>query len=251
MKSIYQILVVLFTFSLSTHAFDHSYKKFAKVLKENVVLKSAQSRVTYQDLKKKPEVLNAILNSWQKVKKEDFNKWSKDQQLAFLINAYNGFTLKLIIDNYPVKSIKDIGSFFSSPWKKEFFELFGKKAHLDHIEHELIRKKFKEPRIHFAVNCASLGCPSLALVPYQAQKLDDQLESAAKAFIQNADRNRFDQKEKKAYLSNIFKWYGDDFERMTGKDYKSFIKKFIPAYSPNDWEIEWLSYDWNLNEVKK
>jgi hypothetical protein len=238
--------LILFTSSVS--AFDHKYQDYAKILKNYVVFKDSQSLVNYSAIKKNKSELEGVLKNWEKVSHKEYLSWNNNEKLAFLINAYNGFTLKLIVDNYPVKSIKDLGSFFASPWKKEFFSLFGKKSHLDHIEHDLIRKQFKEPRIHFAVNCASLGCPSLADSPYRANDLDKQLEKAAKIFIQNTKRNHFNEKKKVASLSKIFNWYGDDFKEMTGKDYKQFIQKFIPQFNPKEWEIEWLSYDWNLNE---
>lgn len=248
MKCLSFIFCALLLFTAPTLAFDHNYSQYGNFLKKHVVVEGAQSLVHYKEIKEDIETLNKILRPWQKVGLKDYEQWSSDQKLAFLINAYNGFTLKLIADNYPVKSIKDLGSFFVGPWKKEFFSLFGRKTHLDFIEHELIRKNFKEPRIHFAVNCASLGCPSLALEPYRAQDLNTQLERAARTFIQNTDRNHFDSKKKIASLSKIFKWYGDDFKKMTGTDFKTYIKKFVPPFK-KDWQIDWLSYDWNLNEA--
>ena len=210
-------ILIISGFNIHSSEFDHSYKSFQRVLDKFVVSQGPQTTVKYGELKSNSLELETFLSKISQVKIEAYDTWTSNQKLAFLINAYNAYTLKLIINHYPVKSIKDIGSFFSSPWKKEFFNLFGKKTNLDHIEHGLIRKNFKEPRIHFAVNCASLGCPSLAKKVYTGESLERQLEEAAKNFLTNPNRNRLDLKKKTLYLSKIFDWYGDDFKEM--KDY--------------------------------
>ena len=116
---------------------------------------------------------------------------SSDEQFAFYINAYNAWTIKLILSDYPgIKSIKDLGSFFSSPWKKEIAHLDGKKVSLDYIEHDILRPRFKDPRIHFAVNCASKSCPPLLWEPYRGDILDRQLTTVTERFINDPQRNR-------------------------------------------------------------
>lgn len=149
-------------YTLATYAFDHTHSQWQQILSSHVVNKGHQTLVNYKKIKENPEVLNKYLKSLSSVTQLDFKKWSNEQKLCFYINAYNAFTFKLIIDNYPLASIKDLVSFFSSPWKKKFIVLFGKKVHLDYREHDIMGKEFNEPRIHFAINCASLGCPPLS-----------------------------------------------------------------------------------------
>lgn len=235
-------LFLILILSFAASAFDHSHKIFNDVLSKRVQFKGHQSLVDYKGLKSKPKALNEYLKSLSSVSKSEYNQFSSKQKLSFLINAYNAFTLKLIIDHYPVKSIKDIGSIFSSPWKKEFFKLFGKEMNLDTIEHGMIRKDFKEPRIHFAVNCASIGCPSLAKSAFVAENLNSQLEAAAMNFLKNKDKNYALKNTLK--LSKIFDWYGGDFENLGGVEV--YIKSKLGL--KGKYKIDYLDYDWNLNE---
>jgi hypothetical protein len=191
------------------------------------------------------------------VSKSQFKQWTQAQRLSFLINAYNAFTLKLIIDHYPVESIKDIGGFFRSPWKIKFFAFFGIETHLDYIEHELIRgRDYAEPRIHFALVCASVGCPKLQTQAYTAERLESMLETAAKTFLRDTSRNRYDTANNTVYLSSIFKWYGDDFAAKAGS-----VEKFVASYITDDPQarqrirskqvgVDYLEYDWTLNDAK-
>ena len=162
------LAVSLPTVTFSTHAetFDHSHSDFTALLEDVVVANNFQSRVRYSEVVSRRDELDGYLGQLAGVSRASFDKFSPDQQLSFLINTYNAYQLKQVIDHYPIESIKDVGSFFSSPWSKEFFTLFGEPASLDLVEHGLIRTLFKEPRIHFAVNCASISCPPLI---YQVQ----------------------------------------------------------------------------------
>ena len=176
--------------------------------------------------------------------------WSKDEQLAYWINAYNAFTVELILDYYPVPSIKDIKSgipFISSVWDIEFIEIEDQKYTLNNIEHGIIRPKFNEERIHFAVNCASYSCPKLLNEAFCAEHLDQQLDKATKSFINNPEKNII--KEDQIQLSKILNWYWGDFK---GK-YKSrieFVNKYSAQQVNEDAEVEFLDYDWSLNEQK-
>ena len=183
--------LVIFLFSINAWSFDFSHKSFDDLLKKIVSYKEAQTLVDYKSLKNDPTVLNTYLESISKVTEKEFSGWSRADQLAFLINAYNALTLKLIIDHLPVKSIKKIGGFFSSPWKQDFFILFGEKTNLDHIEHGLIRPNYGEPRIHFAVNCASIGCPNLQSFAFTGALLEQQLQESAKSFLLDKNKNFF------------------------------------------------------------
>jgi hypothetical protein len=234
--------LLLLALTSSVFAFDHSHKVFTEVLQQNVSIKDKQSLVDYKGLKSSPGKLNGYLESLSSVKVNSYNSFSEDQKLAFLINAYNAFTLKLIIDNYPLESIKDIGSIFSGPWDKKFFTLLGKKKTLNNIEHGMIRKKFNEPRIHFAVNCASIGCPSLANTAFTADKLDIQLETAANNFMSNPTKNYA--KDNTLYLSKIFDWYGKDFKEIGG--FVDYAKKKLKVSGKVKYSF--LDYSWKLNE---
>ncbi|NCN42601.1 DUF547 domain-containing protein [bacterium] len=243
--------VFLITPSVSA-AFD--YAGYASLLKVFVVKDGVESKVRYKAIKEKREVLDAVNQQFSAVSKTEFNSWGEKDQMAFLMNAYNSFTIQLIVDHYPVESIKDIGSFFSSPWKKEFFELFGKKTYLDQVEHEWLRKNYKEPRVHFAVNCASLGCPPLQAVPFEGRTLDEQLERAARAFVGSPVFNRYDAKANVLHLSSIFKWYGSDFGDEQAL--KTFIAKHLnngqgaeTSAKIKEASIKYLDYDWGLNLV--
>jgi len=162
-----------------TTRFDHTHALWGEVLSKYVKRDRYSTAVQYRELSKDSQTLDRYLHTLSKVKLHEYEQFSEEQKLAFLINAYNAFTVKLILDNYPVTSIKKLGGWFSSPWKKKFFRLLGKEYSLDEIEHGTIRRHFKEPRIHFAVNCASIGCPALREEPYRAEKLNDQLEAAS------------------------------------------------------------------------
>jgi len=236
-------------------AFDHSHKTWTLFLQKYVTVKGPASTVAYKSIRKDPKGLTKYLEALEAVSKSDFDSFSENEKLAFLINAYNAFTIKLIIDHYPVKSIKDIGSLFSSPWKKKFFRLLGEKRHLDNIEHDMIRKWFNEPRIHFAVVCAAIGCPALRNEAYMAAKLKEQLEDAARKFLSDKSRNRYLPKKKKLELSSIFKWYGDDFIKKYGS-----VESFLATRMTSDprqqkairekkASVSYLEYDWSLNDT--
>lgn len=248
------LLVLVFFISLKSFAFSHSHQKFDAILSEIIFTDGKQSLVNYSKLIDSPAKLNAYLKELSLVTKKEFHTFSKDERLAFLINSYNAFTLKLIIDHFPVKSIKDIGSLFQSPWKKDFFYFLGEKSHLDKIEHEMIRKVFKEPRIHFAVNCASIGCPSLMEKAFTGKNLENELEKMTKNFLSNPLKNKINTKEKIIYLSKIFDWYEKDFNDKGG------VLKFVAKYLSTDlktksqiengeYRIEYLDYDWKLNST--
>lgn len=234
--------LLLLTLTSSIFAFDHSHKIFTEILQKNVEIKDKQSLVNYKELKKSPSKLKEYLKSLTAVTKKTYESFTADQKLSFLINAYNAFTLKLIIDNYPLDSIKDIGSIFSGPWDKKFFTLLEDNRTLNNIEHGMIRKKFSEPRIHFAVNCASIGCPSLATSAFTADNLEAQLEAAANNFMSNSSKNYA--KGNTLYLSKIFDWYGDDFKNVGG--FLEYTKKRLKV----DGKVKhtFLDYSWKLNE---
>ena len=240
----------------NAYAFDHRHAAFDQLLQQVVVPHGPQTDVDYALLKTKVADLDAYLEVLQEVTADEYHAWDPSQQLAFLINAYNAFTLKLIVMHYPeIDSIRDLGGLiFSSPWDIEFFQLLGKPATLDIVEHDLIRKNFAEPRIHFAVNCASRGCPPLQTTAYTAEKLDAQLEHATRQFLRDPERNRYVPGKKRLELSSIFNWYKPDFEQAAGS-----IEKYVAPYITDDPETRtlisnhgasrsFLDYDWALND---
>ncbi len=172
--------------------------------------------------------------------------WTEKEQLAYWINAYNAFTVKLIVDHYPVKSIKDIGDkkgLVDSPWDIKFFKIGGVDFDLGTIEHEILRKKYKEPRIHFAINCASYSCPILRNEAYTAEQLDQQLDDQTQLFLYDTNKNIITPKETK--LSKIFNWFSSDFRVHT--DVLTFIKKYNDTLNTEN-DVDYIEYQWTLNE---
>jgi hypothetical protein len=176
------------------------------------------------------------------------NNWSEADRLAYWINVYNAFTVKLILNHYPLKSIKDISDglpMLNSPWDIKFFKIGDTPFDLNTVEHEILRKQFNEPRIHFAINCASFSCPKLRTEAYEADKLEQQLAEQARDFLNNPEKNLITENEIR--LSKIFDWFKNDFTRET--DLLAFIKKYYPSLSTNT-EVEYMEYDWTLNEAQ-
>lgn len=177
------------------------------------------------------------------------SNWTKDERLAYWINAYNAFTVKLIIDYYPVESIKDIGSsinipFVSTPWDIKFIEIEGEEYDLNNLEHGIIREEFEEPRIHFALVCAAMSCPKLRNEAYTADKLDAQLEDEAKDFF-NSEKNKIS--PDKATLSKLMKWYSGDFEEVA-PSVIAYVNRYSDTKINEDAEIDYMDYSWKLNE---
>lgn len=246
------VIVLLFLIPRQLFAFDHSHAQWDAWLKKFVVVKGPASQVKYKLVKKDPKPLVAYLESLSKLKQAEFDGFTKDQKLAFLINAYNGFTIKLIVDNYPIDSIKDLGSTLGgSPWKKEFFDLLGKKRSLDWIEHDTIREQYKEPRIHFALVCASAGCPALSSDAWVAPKLEKQFASATSLFLNDSERNRYNAAQNELLLSKIFDWYGGDFKKASGtvQSFVAIWMKGAPSAKLKSAKINYLDYNWSLNDA--
>ena len=175
---------------------------YANILEKYV----SDGRVDYDDLTAHRGRLDGYLDMMGAVEPEGL---SRNEQLAFYINLYNAATLQLIVDNYPVESIKDIGSFFSSPWKLKVVKLSGEMVTLDHIEHDIVRPRFKDNRVHFVLNCSAISCPPLLPAPFEAETVDAQLEQATIAFINDGENNYLDGKT--LYVSKLFSWYSEDF----------------------------------------
>lgn len=175
--------------------------------------------------------------------------WTENERLAYWINAYNAFTIQLIVDNYPVESIQDLHPkayipLVNSVWHKKFFKIGGKDMTLNAIEHKILRPKFEEPRIHFAIVCASKSCPKLLNQAYTPQALEEQLTAQAKAFLADDFRNKISSQE--LQLSKIFSWFKGDFTK--GQSLIAFLNQYAPVPIEEGASISYLEYDWSLND---
>src|SRR5688572_27593117 len=196
--------------------FDHEHKAWTTLLKKHVVLVDGgkASQVRYAGFAQDRAELKRYLQSLSKVTPQEFDGWSKAQRMAFLINAYNAYTVEKILTRYPdIKSIWDFGKVFGNPFKDRFFTLLGRESYLDQIEHEVLRKPgaYDEPRVHYAVNCASIGCPMLREEAYVAERLDAQLEEQARRFLSDRSRNRYHPESGRLEVSRIFDWFREDW----------------------------------------
>ncbi len=237
--------------------FDHNHITFDLVLKKYVKPVGNTTQVDYKALKKNINELVEYLTELEVVTKKEFKAWTKDQQFAYWVNAYNAYTLKIVADNYPVDSIRDIGGPINTTWKKKFIPILGKKRSLDEIEHKILRRQFKEPRIHFAVNCASISCPALKTEPYIAAKLNDQLNEQTKIYINDPINNKYTINGNKLSLeiSEIFKWFKEDFKTEGGSG--AFVLKWLDlspetkaSINSSNISVKHIKYNWGLNESK-
>ncbi|MCI0390843.1 MAG: DUF547 domain-containing protein [Acidobacteria bacterium] len=216
--------------------------------------------------------LDAFAASLGRLELKVYEGWREPEKIAFLINAYNALTLEAILANYPIKpsvtgamlypgnSIRQI----PGVWDKLEFQLLGKPATLDVIEHQMLRKQFNEPRIHMALVCASIGCPTLRNEPYVAERLSEQLDDQTRKFLSDPLKFRIDRQARVVHLSPLFKWYGGDFVKSFGTDKfaghsdaeRAALNYFSALLEPADreflekekFEIKYLDYDWSLNE---
>lgn len=269
LKQILTILSLsLFTVTAALAQFDHTHAQWTALLKKHVVLidggKASQMR--YAEIAKDRAALKTYLETLAKVSESDFKSWNKNQQLAFLINAYNANMVEKILLRYPnIKSVWDYGKLIGNPFKDSFISLFGRKMTLDNIEHDTIRAKgvYDDPRIHMAVNCASVGCPMLREEAFVADRLDAQLEEQVTRFLSDKSRNRYSAATNALEVSEIFKWYASDFTSgLKGfKSREQFFAKYVNLLSDHadhqklirdgKAEIKHLDYDWGLNDVRR
>lgn len=228
-----------------------------------VVADGPGTLVDYAGLAADRDALRAYLADLGTVSRAEFDRWPPERQLAFLINAYNAWTVERVLEAYPdIDSIKDLGSLFTSPWEKAIAPLLGELRSLDDIEHGLIRGsgRYREPRIHFAVNCASASCPALQPRAWRGAELDAQLEAATRAFLSDRRHNRV--VDGRLQVSRIFDWYGGDF--ATGWRDAHSVGQFLALYAEalglsdtqrlalqaGELAIDYLPYDWELNALR-
>jgi hypothetical protein len=224
---------------------SHSHETWNKLLKKHVTV---DGKVNYKGFMKDSIELNKYLSLLSKTPPNE-KTWSVNEQKAFWINAYNAFTIKLILQHYPLKSIKDIGSsikipFVNTPWDIKFIMIGNEKMDLNNIEHGKLRKLFDDPRIHCAIVCASISCPVLLNEAYFPATLDKQLSTQMRAFLKDPARNKISANS--AQLSKIFDWFKMDFTKKgTLIDY---LNTYAPVKMSANAKITYLNYDWNLNE---
>ncbi|MGH9161931.1 MAG: DUF547 domain-containing protein [Vicinamibacteraceae bacterium] len=260
-------VVTVATTSSASTTFDHDYCDYAALLREHVV----NSRVDYARLEANRAHLDRVVVSLNAVRSSDVQRWGRAERLAFWINAYNVLTLQAIVHHYPIEgswlsryprnSIRQI----DGVWTELTWEVAGRRLTLDDIEHRIIRREFAEPRIHFAVNCASVSCPPLAPEPYRAASLDQQLDDAARRYLASPLGLVVDGTTLR--VSTIFKWYGGDFVARFANDgpasrspVERAIYGVVRRYGPRDAaalatggrpSIAYLPYDWSLNDVRR
>ena len=249
-------------------SFDHSYQTYGNVLRTHVI----GTRVDYASLKRNRGALDAVVNMLGRVTQDELAHWTRQHQIAYWINAYNAFTLQAIVDHYPIRnrwlslftftprnSIKQI----DGVWTELRWRAAGADMTLDEIEHETLRVKYDEPRIHFAVNCAAVSCPPLRREPYVADRIERQLILATRDFLASDLGLQVD--GSRLRVSIIFKWYGQDF--ISGyahlvdanqSEQDRAILGVVAKYGPTQAaalvqegraRIRFLRYDWSLNDT--
>lgn len=237
------ILVVISTLSLSIGSAQHfDHQLFDVILQEYV---DSNGFLDYKGLSKDRRAFDEYIELLSTNHPEG-DIWSREEQLAYWINAYNAFTIQLVLDHYPIQSIKDIKRgipFVNTVWDIKFIHIEGHEYDLNNIEHGIIRKKFGDPRIHFALNCASYSCPRLTNRAYVAERLDEQLTAAAFDFFRDERKNKISPASLK--LNSIMKWYKMDFTK--GQSLIDFINRYTAIKIDPYAKVEYLDYNWSLN----
>lgn len=223
-----------------------SHELFDALLKKHV---DSAGLVSYTGLEKDRVQLDQYLKLLTSNPPND-QHWTKPEKLAYWINLYNAFTIDLILDHYPTESIKNIGAnvqvpFVNTPWDIKFIEIAGEVYDLNNIEHNILRKIFEEPRIHFAINCASMSCPRLRKEAYEASMLEEQLEEQAIEYLNDASRNLIT--SEKAEVSKIFQWFNGDFTK--NGSLREFLNQYAEQKMLEGADIGYMDYDWSINKT--
>jgi len=222
-----------------------SHELWNRLLKEHV---SGDGIVNYSGFIEDSVLLNQYLNTLSN-NPPNSTAWNENERLAYWINAYNAFTVKLIVNNYPISSIRDLHPTLYVPllntvWHTKFFNIGGEPFNLDRIEHDILRKEFDEPRIHFAIVCASYSCPPLRNEAFLSEVLDKQLKAQAIKFINDPRWNKIN--EDTILLSPIFKWFSSDFTSRTSL--LDFLSQYSKQKINTKATVDYLEYNWDLNE---
>ncbi len=234
MKNLILTFILLFSVASSAMAIDHS--AWDALLKKNVTKKG---KVNYRGFRTDEEKLDAYLKELEN--NAPTSATSKTEALAFWINTYNAFTVKLIVDNYPVRSINNIKPGGTTPWLHKWIKIGDETLSLNEIENNKLRKPYKDARIHFVINCASFSCPILLNQALTADNVESVLVMQTKQFINDQARNQITSKS--ARISSIFDWYKSDFG-----DVREFINKYSKTKISSKAKITYMAYSWALNE---
>lgn len=234
MKKISTLIVV----TILTLQINAQTSIFNELLQTHV---SDEGLVDYKSFKKDETKLLKYINYLEKTNPDA--SWSDNKKRAFWINAYNAYTIKLILKKYPLKSIMDVKEDGKSAWKIPFAKVGGKTYTLDHIEHEILRKELFDPKIHVGVNCASGSCPKLGNVAFTEDNIDAELNKLMKAFVNDSTRNSLS--KKKVQISEIFNWFQGDFTKEGSVI--DYLNKYSDIEIKSNAKISYLKYDWSLN----
>ena len=247
-----------------------SLADYAAVLKEHV---TGEGLVQYQRLKSNRMKLDRFVAALGKLREEEFESWDEEEQVAFWINAYNALTLIAIINHYPIQPVLPESSMIPpnsirqipGVWEHLQFTVMDSSMTLDQIEHQILRKRFDEPRIHMALVCAAQSCPPLRNEPFFGARLEDQLQDQTQRFLSRPAMFRIDRARRRVLISSIFEWYGKDFvgtygteegfpgHNEVGRAVLNFIARNLDSESRSylgkeRYRVEYLDYDWSLNE---
>ncbi len=245
MKKIFVITLLFYAIALNAQKKAPSHEIYTRLLKKNV---TQEGKVNYKAFIKDSVEFNKYLRILRTTPPD--KTWTRNEQMAYWINAYNAFTIKLITSYYPVKSIKDIGGsiqipFVNTPWDIKFITIGKDKMDLNNIEHGILRKKYDDPRVHMALVCASRSCPILLNEAFDALHLEEQFTKQTKAFLEDPYRNKVS--PDKPQLSMIFNWYSMDFNK-NGKSVRDFVNGYSTVKIKPNAKISFIEYDWGLNE---
>lgn len=257
-KILFSAFIILGIYIDISHASSNGlYGSWDELLK----VYSNDGRVNYKAIKIDEAKLRMAITHIENIPKFEFSSFSENERKAFWINAYNLAVVKTVIDNYPIKKNFGLNAIrypknsiqqIENVWDRPILTVRGRVLSLNDIENKILRPEFKDPRIHFAIVCASIGCPVIRSEVYTADKLDQQLAEQIRIFIEDPKKVSYDRSKDVLYLSPIFKWFKGDFDEVGG------VVTFIKRYSDDLWagslsqktQIEWLGYDWSLNEIK-
>jgi hypothetical protein len=251
-------------------AFDQEYEAYGTILKTYVT----DGLVNYADLKKDRKPLDDFIKEAGAVTADEYDSWNRDQQLAFWINMYNAWMMQIVIDHYPIQRGRIIGIIYpaksvqqiSGIWDGIKTQAAGREVTLNEIEHKILRPVFKEPRIHFAIVCASLGCPKLRSEPYRATTLTSQLDESTHNFITDDQKVHLVTERSEIFISKIFHWFEEDFSEFATNEWVekydkneagalAMIARNLPEHDAEFLQkqtvnVEYLDYDWSLNDQK-
>ena len=244
-KIISALVSALFVCGISLAASEvPNYSNYAQLLKAYVT----DDKVDYASWIENEEDLAALEEFLERLSKIDTGSLSTSDQTAYYINLYNAVMLHVVLEKYPIDSVKNIGILPFSVFKRDFVQLLDRKVSLDEIEKSILLKDYFDPRIHFAVNCASEGCPPLRAEPFVGDRLDTQLDEQTKLFAQSERAAKIDEDQKSIAYSELFKWYAKDFNVKNPAEY---LNRYREVPLPTNYSVDWIAYDWSLNQVSE